>query len=112
MLSKSRIFCLSAMASVLVLVGLSDGAFASSWNANHPARAEVNRRLANQNRRINHEFREGDISRAQAHRLHREDHFLRGEERFMASQQHGHITRPEQRALNQQENGISRQIGQ
>jgi hypothetical protein len=29
----------------------------------------------------------------------------------MASQNHGHITKAEQRALNQQENGISRDIG-
>jgi hypothetical protein len=30
----------------------------------------------------------------------------------MASQDNGHITKPEQHALNQQENNISRQIGQ
>ena len=36
---------------------------------------------------------------------------VRREERLMASQHGGHITRLEQRALNQQENGISREIG-
>ena len=33
------------------------------------------------------------------------------EERFMAAQHGGHITRAEQRALNQQENAVSREIG-
>jgi hypothetical protein len=76
-----------------------------------PCRSKLNYRLAHQNYRINREFREGEISRAQARGLHREDRFVRREERFMAAQQHGHITRIEQRSLNQQENGISRQIG-
>jgi hypothetical protein len=67
--------------------------------------------LDHQNHRINQEFREGEISGAQAHRLHQEDRFVRREERFMAAQHNGHVTRIEQRALNQQENGISRQIG-
>ncbi len=29
----------------------------------------------------------------------------------MAAQNHGHITHAEQRSLNQQENGVSREIG-
>jgi len=74
------------------------------------AAREVNHRLANQNRRINHELREGEISRRRARALHAQDRFIRREERFMASQRHGHITRAEQRALNQQENGVSREI--
>ncbi len=39
-----------------------DGSFAK----NHPRRAEVNQRLNNQDRRINHKVRNGDISRRQA----------------------------------------------
>jgi hypothetical protein len=35
---------------------------------------------------------------------------VRQEERDMASQNGGHITKPEQRVLNGQENGISSQI--
>jgi len=99
-----------AVIGVTLASGVVD-ASASTWNQRHPRRAEVTHRLANQNRRINRELREGEISRGQARRLHGEDRFVRREERFMASQHHGHITRAEQRALNQQENGISRQIG-
>nr|WP_232346301.1 hypothetical protein [Cupriavidus sp. USMAA2-4] len=83
----------------------------SQWGKNHPRREEVNQRLANQNQRIHKEVREGEISHAQAARLHREDHQIRQEERVMASHDGGHITRADQRALNQQENAVSRLIG-
>ncbi|KXU94249.1 hypothetical protein CR51_27680 [Caballeronia megalochromosomata] len=85
---------------------------ATNWDASHPRRAEVNQRLANQDRRIHQEVREGEMSRGEAMRLHRDDHQVRHEERLMASQNGGHITRQEDRALNQQENRVSRQIGQ
>lgn len=74
-------------------------------------RAEVNARLANQNRRIHEEGREGDLSASQAARLHEEDHQIRAEERLMASQNGGHISKAEQQALNRQENAVSQQIG-
>ncbi len=81
------------------------------WKKDHPRRAEVNHRLHRQNQRINQERREGDISPAQAHQLHREDHQVRKEERQMARDQHGTITPQQQQQLNQQENAISQQIG-
>jgi hypothetical protein len=94
------------------LVTMVGGAYAeTSWERNHPRRDQVNDRLANQNRRINQEYREGEITRGQAKALHREDHQIRQEERTMASLNGGHITRGEQRVLNQQENVVSRQIG-
>ena len=77
----------------------------------HPRRAEVNHRLANQNRRIHEEVKEGDLTKAQAHSLHKDDHQIRQEERDMASQNNGHITKQEQKTLNQQENQVSKQIG-
>ena len=81
------------------------------WAKTHPRRAEVNARLANQNRRINKEVREGEMTRGQAAQLHRQDHQIRKEERAMASTNGGHVTKAEQRALNQQENQVSREIG-
>jgi hypothetical protein len=82
------------------------------FDATHPRRAEVNDRLANQDHRINRERRDGDITGAQAHQLHSEDRQVAQEEHSMASMDGGHITRADQTALNQQENGISRQIYQ
>ena len=40
-----------------------------------------------------------------------EDRTIRAQERFDAGFNNRHITRAEQRALNQDENGLSRQIG-
>ncbi|CEJ20800.1 conserved hypothetical protein [Ralstonia solanacearum IPO1609] len=103
-----------AKAIVLTAVTLTaaSGAFAQTeWQKDHPRRAEVNQRLANQNRRIHNEVKEGEMSKAQARTLHKEDRQIRREERNMAAQNGGHITKPEQRVLNQQENKVSRQIG-
>ena len=82
------------------------------WEVTHPRRDEVNDRLANQNRRIHQEVREGEMSHAQAMALHHEDRQIRQEERLMASQNGSHITKQEKRALNQQENRVSKQIGE
>ena len=88
-------------------VSLADGA----WAKAHPRRDQVNDRLANQNRRIHEEVKEGEMTKAQAARLHKEDRNIRKEEQLMASQNGGHITKAEQRVLNQQENKVSAQIG-
>jgi hypothetical protein len=80
----------------------------TNWDSAHPRRVEVNHRLANQDRRIHHEVREGDMSHAEAARLHRDDRQVRQ----MATHDGGHITRRKDYALNQQENHLSRQIGQ
>jgi len=88
-------------------------AFAETqWERNHPRRDQVNDRLANQNRRIDNELKEGDITKQQANQLHHEDHAIRQEERSMSKFDNGHITRADQKALNQQENTVSHQIGQ
>jgi hypothetical protein len=87
-------------------------AFAETqWERSYPRRDQVNDRLANQNHRINRELKEGEITKQQARQLHREDHAIRQEERDMAKINGGHITKGEQKVLNQQENGVSRQIG-
>ncbi len=81
-----------------------------SFDATHPRRAEVNQRLANQNQRIDRKVADGKMTAAQGAELHKDDHQIRQEERSMASQNGGHITKTEQRALNQQENRDSSQI--
>ena|SRR5437868_9802227 len=96
-----------------VAAGMAGGAMANDtrWEKQHPRRDQVNDRLAKQNKRIRGEMKEGEMSHAKAGRLHREDRQIRQEERDMASQNGGHITRQEERTLNQQENAVSRQIG-
>ena len=90
--------------------GASAGAAETQWQKNHPRRTQVNRRLKRQNRRINQGVKNGTLSQQQAQQLHREDHQIRQEERDMASQNGGHITKQEQGTLNQQENATSHQI--
>ncbi len=104
---------LAFVAAALAALGLSATSASAEtfWQFHHPRRAEINERLANQNFRIDREVREGELAPWQARRLHREDFAIRHEERAMASFNGGHITRGEQRALNHQENVISRRIG-
>lgn len=103
-----------AIASLLAVAAAASFAQAPApgqFDQTHPRRAEVNQRLANQDRRIHREVKEGEMTKARATRLHRKDRRIRKEERLMASQNGGHITKQEQRALNQQENKVSAQIG-
>jgi len=103
----------SMIAIALAALGTSISAASAEtwWQASHPRRAEVNERLAYQNDRINRGVADGRITPYEARRLHAEDRIIRHEERFMAGFNGGHIGGAEQRALNQQENAVSRQIG-
>ena len=103
----------TTLAVVLTATLLASGAFAeeSQWAKEHPRRAQVNKRLKNQNKRINKEVKEGEMSKAQAKNLKKKDQAIRQEERDMAKQNGGHITKSEQKVLNQQENAVSRGIG-
>ena len=111
---KSVRHILTIAAATAALAGLATSALAdeTQWQKDHPRRTEVNSRLGNQNNRINNEEKSGQITKAQAHKLHSEDHAIRKEERTMASTNNGHITKSEQKSLNQQENQVSKQIGQ
>jgi hypothetical protein len=103
---------LTVTAVTLSLAGLSATALADTqWQKSHPRREQVNNRLANQNQRIHQEVKQGDLTKAQAAKLHKDDHQIRREERLMASQNGGHITKSEQKVLNRQESAVSKQIG-
>jgi hypothetical protein len=101
---------LIAIAGVAISCSSIAAASAGAWQDNHPRRVQVNGRLDNQYGRINRDYRDGNISGAQAAALHSEDHALRTEECTDARFDRGHISGAEQRALNHQENNVSRQI--
>jgi uncharacterized protein HemX len=110
-MSKTGRKHLSFAAVLVSLAALAGTASAeTTWQKNHPRRTQVNHRLANQDKRIHQDVKNGTLSKSQAANLHHEDHQVRQEERDMASQNGGHITKSEQRVLNSQENGISNQI--
>ncbi|WP_105531409.1 hypothetical protein [Solimicrobium silvestre] len=102
---------LAAIATVSTLLASSAFADETQWQKDHPRRDQVNDRLANQNKRITKEVKEGEITKAQAHNLRANDKTIHGEEKAMASQDHGHITKTDQKALNQQLNQNSQAIG-
>lgn len=83
----------------------------SKWEKSHPRRDQVNDRLGNQNKRIHQEVKEGDMTKQQAQQLHKKDKKIHQEEHDMAGQNGGHISKQEQKTLNQQENRVSKQIG-
>ena len=99
--------------ALIAFLGLTQASFAQDgkWARNHPRRDQVNDRLARQNRRIHKEVKEGEMTKAQAAKLHKDDRQIRQEERDMSAQNHGHITKQEQKTLNQQENQVSKKIG-
>lgn len=105
----------TAMAMALVTAfaaGLATSALAdTTWQQNHPRREQVNNRLGVQNARIHNQVKEGELTKGQAATLHKDDHQIRMEERAMASQNGGHITKLEQKTLDQQENRVSNTIG-
>ena len=102
---------LTFAAAVVMFAGMVGTASAeTTWQKNHPRRTQVNHRLANQNRRIHNDVKNGTLTKGQAAALHKDDHQVRQEERDMASQNGSHITKGEDRVLNKQENAISNQI--
>lgn len=102
-------FVLTAIAA-LALAATASSAMAGPWARHHPRRAEVNGRLRAENARIVHNYRQGNITADEARSLHSQVHGVRLDERADASLHNGHISKSEQRSLNQDENSISRQI--
>jgi hypothetical protein len=91
-------------------VGAPTAAVAGNWGAHHPRREQVNDRLQNLNHKIRQERREGDLSKTQARALRKDDRTIRAEERDMAKLDNGHITKADQKLLNQQENELRSDI--
>jgi hypothetical protein len=105
------------MKTKLILVSVFALAFACLSNnvsaqadKNHPRKEQVNDRLKNQNKRIDKKEANGTMSKAEGNKLKKNDHAIRQEEKDMAKQNKGHITKQEQKTLNQQENKNSKKI--
>jgi hypothetical protein len=111
MLAMKKTFALIGITGVLAVAAGNSFAKDTQWEKNHPRREQVNHRLENQNDRIKSEVKEGDMTKAQAAKLHKQERQIRQEEKSMASQNGGHITKQEQKTLNQQENHVSKEIG-
>ena len=101
---------LAAIATLGTLLAAPVFAQETQWDKDHPRRTEVNDRLQNQNKRITNEVKSGQITKTQAQNLRANDKTIHGEEKAMASQDNGHITKTDKKALNQQLNQNSQAI--
>ena len=110
-MTRIKLFSMAVLTLATLGTSLTGASAETLWQYNHPRRAEVNARLGYQNYRIDQGEASGRISPYRAERLHAEDRTIRYEERAMARFNGGYITPAERRALNQQENVVSRQIG-
>lgn len=77
---------------------------------NHPRVNQVNQRIQNQRARIAQGVKSGEISKAQDRQLHAERHAIKQEEHTMRQMDNGHLTRADQKVLNQQLNERSQDI--
>ena len=101
-------FLTALMVGGLIYAGTASAQ--STWQENHPGRAEVNARLRKQDRRIIRGEKHGQLSPAEAAQLHTEDQSIANQERQDAAMHHGHLTGAERRQINREENAESRQI--
>ena len=104
-----RLILLAATLASGLLV--SAPASANRWENRHPRRDQVLDRVRHQAHRIREERREGDITRAQARALRATARSVVLQQRADARANGGHITRAEQRTLNQTLNANSKAIG-
>jgi hypothetical protein len=100
-------------AAILATAALSVAGAASAdtrWEKDHPRQDQVLDRVNHQEARIRHERREGEISKAQAHRMMRADRRIAREDHVVARANGGFITKREQRHMDRQENQLGRHI--
>ena len=82
----------------------------SKFAKEHPRRNEVNKRVDNQRERINEGERTGKLTPEQAHQLRANDHAIKEQEHAEVKANGGHLSKGEQRQLNQEENANSKMI--
>lgn len=110
MIAPTKFLALALAAGALSVPTLAE---AGAWQRHHPARAQINHRIARQQVRITHEVRQGDMSRPEARVLRKDLRSVRTQQRAyaQANGNNGHLTRPQVIDLNRQLNQTSRRIG-
>ena len=78
----TKILGLAVLAGTLGLAGRAD---AQTFDQTHPRRAEVNRRLNDQNARITQGVKDGQLTHGEAKAMRADDHAIRAEERADAA---------------------------
>jgi len=112
---KNRISSSLAVLAVggLMLVGSAtaqQGAGPGVVDPGHPRVNEVNARQGIQQRRIANGVKNGTLTPGQTSRLEARESSVQNREKADMAKNNGHLTKPEQRGLNRQQNRISRSI--
>ena len=76
----------------------------------HPGVNEVNRREANQQKRIGNGIKKGTLTSKQATHLEKRETVVQNREKADMAKHNGHLTKAERRGINRQQNRISRTI--
>jgi hypothetical protein len=76
----------------------------------HPRVNQVNRREANQQKRIGNGVANGTLTSKQATHLEKRETAVQNREKADMAKHNGHLTKAEQRGINRQQNRISRSI--
>ena len=109
MFNFKSLILLSTLASVLSFASVSAHA-ETEWQKNHPRRKEVNKRLKNQQKRVDNGLAKGKLNPQQASKIQNQDARIRSQEQRDAAANGGHITQGEQKQLNHEENHMSHEI--
>src|SRR5580698_7399439 len=105
MFTQKGIF--AVLLAVISMVMISYRATAESqYNKTHPRVHEVNKRLKNQRNRVKQGEANGTLTKQQGNQINREDNRINQEKKDMMANDGGHLTKSDQRALNQQENHV------
>ena len=107
-----KTFILSVFALTISVASFAQGpGHQQTHLKNHPRVNQVNGRIDNQEKRINNERKEGEITKAQAQQDRRNLRAINQEKHAMRKQDGGHLTKGDQKELNQQLNQNSKNIG-
>lgn len=96
-----------APAALTLAAGPNHAMLRGRFAHHHPRRAEVDRRLADQQHRIREGLATGRLTPAQATQLEANDRAIKQQERTDVKANGGFLTRAERRQLNQEENANS-----
>lgn len=104
-----------AITALLAATGFAQSATASgggdsaSTGTSHKP-LTINQRKRNQQRRIRQGVKSDELTRGETRNLEKKEHALNQEERDMRKQDNGKLTAQDRKALNQQQNRLSKQI--
>jgi hypothetical protein len=111
MLLQKQNFVFFLTALVLISsVTLKTARADDDFQKKHPRKAQVNKRLNNQQKRADNGLANGSLKPGQAEKIQNQDAKIKRQEQRDSAKNGGHITKGEQNQLNHEENGVSHEI--